>query len=74
MRYRNLTEFGATAGDLQQAQYDVLLVLAHDQVVGLEEEALDDSQSAPAPGYEVGDVVSSEECARLGAGEGAHQG
>lgn len=52
----------------------MFLVLAHDQVVGFEEQALDDAQSAPAPGYEVGDVVSGEEGARLGTGERAHQG
>lgn len=61
MKTRLVTKFGTLPGDLEQAQYDVLLVLPHDQVVGLEQQALEYAQGVPAPGNEVGHVVPGEE-------------
>lgn len=45
----------------------MLLVLAEDEVVGLEEEALDDAEAVAAPRDEVGDVVPGEERPRFGS-------
>lgn len=39
----------------------MLLVLAHDQVVGLKQEALDDLEGVAAPVDEVAHIVSGEE-------------
>lgn len=69
---REHAESGAAARDLQQTQYHVPLVLAHYQVVGLEEQALDDTEAVAAPADEVGDVVAGEEGAGLGVRQEGH--
>lgn len=48
------------------------LVLAHYQVVGFEEQALDDAEAVAAPADEVGDVVAGEEGTGLGVRQEGH--
>jgi hypothetical protein len=52
----------------------VLLVLPHDQVVGLKQEALDDLEGVAAPVDEVTHIVSGEEGLRFGRPEVLHLG
>jgi len=69
---REHAELGAATGHLQQAQYHVPLVLTHYQVLGLEQQALDDAEAVAAPVDEVGDVVAGEEGAGLGVRQVRH--
>lgn len=60
MLKNNFDSLGSPPGYFQQAEDDVLLVLAHDQVVRFEEEALDDLEALAAPSDEVAHVVSGK--------------
>lgn len=69
---REHAELGAATRDLEEAQYHVSLVLTHNQILGLEEQALDDAEAVAAPVDEVGDVVAGEESAGLGVRQVGH--
>lgn len=69
-----LTKLGSLPRHLEQTENHVLLILAHDQVISLEEKALKDTERAPAPRDEVGYVVAREEGARARSGQVGYGG
>lgn len=69
---REHTELGAATRHLQQTQYHMPLVLTHYEILGLEEQTLDDAEAVAAPVDEVRDVVAGEESAGLGVRQVGH--